>query len=325
MRVWVRHCGNPLYCEQGGVACRAEEVVGISSCQNEHLSEETAKQLAARTRGRTVAEQQQMAAATSTAKRSAAASSTALITHGLTLKGAQLNWAILNSYKTVENRSIRLPPGWLALHTGMGKLPAARAAEIKALCPDVPQEDSLPHGFIVGAARIDRTCEVADCAGTSAAPWAHGPICNVVGAVVALAEPIPHKGMLGMWPISDEVLQQVRDGLAAATIVENPPASLPPPVEPKTAAKSSAARKRKQPEPAAAAPNGGSMDALYAASRPAVPIAKPDRATLVRKLKLIVPGLDEAAAEAALTAHGDCLAKASYAVRQPGVSLGVRV
>ena len=126
----------------------------------------------------------------------AAAASPALVTHGLTLKGASLNWAILHRHKTIENRSVRLPLGWVALHTGMGKLPAVRAAELHEQCPDIPAEEALPHGVIVGAMRVDGACEVADCAGTASQPWAIGPVCNIVGAVCMLPEPIAHKGAL---------------------------------------------------------------------------------------------------------------------------------
>ena len=34
------------------------------------------------------------------------------VTHGLTLRGSQLNWAILNGHKIIENRGWSLQPGW---------------------------------------------------------------------------------------------------------------------------------------------------------------------------------------------------------------------
>jgi hypothetical protein len=39
------------------------------------------------------------------------------ITHGLTMRGAQLTWAVLEGVKVIENRHFRLKPGWYALHT----------------------------------------------------------------------------------------------------------------------------------------------------------------------------------------------------------------
>ena len=173
--------------------------------------------------------------------------------------------AILEQHKTIENRSVRLPTGWIALHTGVGKLPQERGVELAQLCPGIPDEYTLPHGSIVGAMRVDRACTVDDCAGTPTSPWAFGPVCNVIGAVCTLSEPIPHKGdahgaaaaaggvgqpvgrlacgvghaqlsgvcrphagMLGVWPIESKVLQRVRAGLSAATVKENRAASQPP-------------------------------------------------------------------------------------------------
>ena len=159
---------------------------------------------------------------------SAAAASPALVTHGLTLKGASLSWAIAHRRKTIENRSTRLPTGWIALHTGVGKLPAARAVELAANCPGMPTEESLPHGCIIGAMRIDRACDVAGCAGTPSEPWALGPVCNVIGAVCLLPKPLAHKGFLGVWKIDEEICKSVRAGLSKAPVLMNDPERLPP-------------------------------------------------------------------------------------------------
>ena len=160
----------------------------------------------------------------------AAAASLETVSHGLTLKGAQLTWCILHRHKPIENRSIRLPPGWLALHTGVGKLGKERSAQLKASVGDaLPAEDELPHGAIVGAARIDRACAPADCVGTPSEPWASGPVCNVIGAVVMLDEPVPHKGALGLWRIDADVLSRVHAGLIAGQLLESDPSMLPPP------------------------------------------------------------------------------------------------
>ena len=146
------------------------------------------------------------------------------VSHAITLKGAQLTFAILHQHKTIENRHIRMRPGWYAVHTGMGKLSKDRGAELAALIPGLPQEKTLPHGFITGAMRIDRHVEVADCADTPSASWALGPVCNVVGAVALLPEPLPHKGALGVWPMDTHVRQTVREALLTAEILENDPA-----------------------------------------------------------------------------------------------------
>ena len=52
------------------------------------------------------------AAGSGTAASSPAASELAHVTHTITLKGARLSWAILEGHKTIENRTIRLRPGW---------------------------------------------------------------------------------------------------------------------------------------------------------------------------------------------------------------------
>jgi hypothetical protein len=90
---------------------------------------------------------------------------------------------------------MKLPVGWIALHTGKGKIYLEHARMLKEECPNIPEEITLPHGCIVGAMRVDRACKVEDLIGTSMAPWARGPVCNVIGAVCRLDEPVPHSGV----------------------------------------------------------------------------------------------------------------------------------
>ena len=158
----------------------------------------------------------------------AAARSTGEITHGLTLRGAQLSWAILEGEKVIENRTVSLPAGWIAIHTGVGKLDPEHERKVRSLLPNVPPEALLPHGCIVGACRIDRATSVQACMGTDAQVWATGPVCNVVGAVCKLSRPVPHKGALGLWPIDAAVLVSVQAQLREATVREADPARLPP-------------------------------------------------------------------------------------------------
>ena len=108
-----------------------------------------------------------------------------LVTHAITLKGAQLTWAILHGHKTIENRSTRISPGWYALHTGLGKTTAEYQAGLKVKCAALPREASLAHGVVEGALRIDYACSVEACAGTPSEPWASGPVPNAIGAVLA--------------------------------------------------------------------------------------------------------------------------------------------
>ena len=153
-----------------------------------------------------MAESASAAPAGTAAPASTGAATLGEITHGLTLKGGQLCWAILHNHKTIENRHIRLSPGWYAAHIGQGKMDAARAARLATqVGPGLPPEASLPHGCIIGALRIDGSCAIEDCANTPSEEWASGPVCNVVGAVATLpGAPVSHKGALGLWPIDAE-------------------------------------------------------------------------------------------------------------------------
>ena len=75
-----------------------------------------------------------------------AASTPEAVTRGLTLKGAELSWSILEGRKVVENRSRLLPRGWVALHTGEGTIAAAHLRTVKSVCADLPSEGTLPRG-----------------------------------------------------------------------------------------------------------------------------------------------------------------------------------
>lgn len=252
--------------------------------------------------------------------------SPAQVTHALTLKGAQLTWAILERLKTIENRSVRLPPGWVALHTGMGKLAPARAAELAIQCPGIPSEASLPHGFIVGAIRVDRCCDIGDCAGTASEPWALGPVCNVIGAVVLLPAPIAHKGSLGLWPIDAHVIALVQAGCAAAPVLENDMARLPAPTTTSSYRRTPQKRKLSDLSKDGASPGTGTTSGA-ASSQPPLPpvppvppaVAAPQQADfphLAWKLHSLAPGTSQEAAERALVAHGNNLVAASYFLQQ---------
>lgn len=174
----------------------------------------------------------------------------ATVTHGLTLKGAQLTWAILEGEKTIENRSVKLPVGWVALHTGSGKLAPEHEARLRAKLPHIPAEARLPHGVIMGAARIDRATTIEGCAGTDSHGWASGPVCNVVGAVAKLARPVAHKGALGLWSIEAAALADLQQQLELAEVLEADPARLPP-----HAAPPPSPRKRKRTDASAPGPS----------------------------------------------------------------------
>jgi len=127
----------------------------------------------------------------------AMAKTTHEITHAITLRGVELNRAILNCTKPVENRNFTIGPGWVALHNGAG-------VDTEAAC-------------IVGAARFAHAVPLelltADLRPDLRA-HCFGPLCNVVAEVQRLAHPIQRvKGKLSLWALSEEQQSAVRDGL----------------------------------------------------------------------------------------------------------------
>ena len=241
---------------------------------------------------------------------SPAASDLAQVTHAITLKGARLSWAILEGHKTIENRTIRLRPGWYVLHTGKGKDTLQRP-QLDAL--NGPAEASLPHGAVVGALKVSHSLSLEQCGGDA---WATGPVCNVVAATVELATPVPMNGALGVWPLGADALASVRAGLAAADVRVNDVARFPGPAE------SPAKFDRPERKPAKRARTAAPPVPAPAAA-PAPPPPPPsaeELASRVAKLQKMVRGAGAAEAEAALRAAGFNLSKATSALnraRQP--------
>ena len=90
------------------------------------------------------------------------------------MKGAQISWAILHGHKTIENRSMRIKPGWYLLHTGKGSQSAEHQQWMRSVVgSELPAEAALPHGVIVGALLIVRSLLPPECGGSV---WASGPI-----------------------------------------------------------------------------------------------------------------------------------------------------
>ena len=132
------------------------------------------------------------------------AASPGSVSKALTMRGAQVSWSILHGGKVVENRPWRIKPGWYGLHTGTGPIAEDTAKRIRTLVPHIPPESTLAHGVIVGAMRVSHNGrEGAWCASS---PWTTGPFCSVISETVALPNPVPHKGALGLWEIGVDVL-----------------------------------------------------------------------------------------------------------------------
>ena len=79
-----------------------------------------------------------------------------IVPEAITLRGAELSEAILRGYKDIENRTIRLEPGWVAVHTGKQSIEARERVKIEALCPGLSAAASCPKGAIVGVCLVQR-------------------------------------------------------------------------------------------------------------------------------------------------------------------------
>ena len=152
------------------------------------------------------------------------ADSPAAATHALTMKGAQISWAILAGHKIIENRHMRMRPGWYLLHTGKGSQDAAHQEKMRGIVgAALPAEADLPHGVVVGALHVVRSLRPEECQGSV---WASGPFCNVVGASCTLATPVAAQGSLGLWKPGPAVLEHVRAQLIDAPVLRNDVAHL---------------------------------------------------------------------------------------------------
>eukprot|EP00435_Cladocopium_sp_Y103_P007315 s2262_g2.t1 len=169
------------------------------------------------------------------------------ISMAITLKGSVITEAILHGYKDVENRSVRLPLGWIGLHTGKGKCDTLLDQIVRRLAPTVPPDAECPKGYVVGAAWVERAVTfdelrtqfgcTEECNGPNGvlhhvpqckfSPHAGGPICNILSASLRLPKPVPCNGELGCWPpgleqvggrrlpddVREEVLKQFDESL----------------------------------------------------------------------------------------------------------------
>lgn len=144
--------------------------------------------------------------------------------------------AIVNGTKRVENRHWA-PPQW-AIGATIG-LAASKRFDWDAQFPagNIAQwaaPDRVPLGAVVAVARIAAAHDPAAPCGTSQAhghracsPWAlPGQWHWVLAEVRALADPVPCRGMLGLWRLPEDVEKAVREQLrdvAATQGSENRP------------------------------------------------------------------------------------------------------
>ena len=141
-------------------------------------------------------------------------------------------WSITHAGKRIENRPWRPPQAligqYLALHAGKRYDDSGRDYIRKATGVDPPDEFGCPQGIVA-------VCKVKGCFCfdperrqsnlalaeliTKDHPgqecWVFGPYCWVLDDVTAI-EPVPCKGMQGLWEIPEPVLVTVRERWNAA-------------------------------------------------------------------------------------------------------------
>ncbi|CAE7319717.1 abfD [Symbiodinium sp. CCMP2592] len=162
------------------------------------------------------------------------------ISMAITLKGSVITEAILHGYKDVENRSVHLPLGWIALHTGKGKCDLRLDAIMRKLAEKpLPSDSECPKGYVVGAAFVERSVrfpelraemecsqdcdspagDVQHVDGCTFSPHAGGPICNILSASLRLKTPVPCPGEMGCWRLPEAVREKVVAQLDAEDVM----------------------------------------------------------------------------------------------------------
>ncbi len=108
-------------------------------------------------------------------------------------------WLIVHGYKDVENRTWATSyRGPLLVHAGLALDPGydRAAALARDLGIDLPAAADLPRGAIVG--RVD----VVGCVRWHPSRWFEGPYAFVLANAAAI-DPIPMRGMLGLFNVPD--------------------------------------------------------------------------------------------------------------------------
>lgn len=131
--------------------------------------------------------------------------------HATRALSIQQPWAdaILHGTKRVENRTWRRAPnaelGWVWVHAPAGH---DKAGELwmREQGLHMPPVD-VPRSALIGLAYIHT---INNGALDASDPWAFGPWCWCIGEVIALDEPVPCKGALGLWTVPDAALATAR-------------------------------------------------------------------------------------------------------------------
>jgi hypothetical protein len=94
------------------------------------------------------------------------------------------------------------------VHAGLAIHPRAD------LCPWPHASDALPIGAVIGVVVVTDEVEAG---GLDPDPWVLGPWCLVLGERMAL-DPIPARGWLGLWRVSDDVESEIMQQLRRAGV-----------------------------------------------------------------------------------------------------------
>lgn len=132
--------------------------------------------------------------------------------HATRALSIQQPWAdaIIHGTKRVENRTWMREGevGWLWIHAP-ATLDKAGEAWMRQRGMHTPML-GMPRSALVGLAYIHTISNAVP----DGDPWAFGPVCWHIYEVIALDEPVPCKGALGLWTVPDAPLAAARAELA---------------------------------------------------------------------------------------------------------------
>ena len=114
--------------------------------------------------------------------------------------------AIAHLGKNLENRSRvakSLVGQVIAIHAGAA-WDDGHAERVEQSCGVRVERSDVTHGAVIATARIARVLEHSD------SPWWIGPLALELEDVRPLVAPIPAKGALGYWHLTDEQERDVR-------------------------------------------------------------------------------------------------------------------
>ena len=122
--------------------------------------------------------------------------------------------AIFYGGKNIENRPWKpwksVVGHYIALHAGMTYDHDGALWMREEGLYEPPEDDWCPKGCIVGVARVIGCVEEND------SPWFFGPFGWVLSEIVPFLSPVKAKGKQGLWPVSEDLKQQVRAAHLAA-------------------------------------------------------------------------------------------------------------